>query len=387
MLDDDDGRLLLALPGGLARFVDGQLQPAYPSPAAVRPFVATKLLRDRDGGVWMATSGRGIVHFHDGRAERFARGDGLSDDYMTALFEDREGTVWVATSEGLERFRDVRIPTYGLEQGLPNATVTSVLAARDGTIWAGTFDGLARFGRGVVTVFREHHQPTANGIREVTGRDFPDRGVHTLFQDRAGRIWISDRRRVGIVVEDRFVPMLDVGGRNVYSIVQDQRGDVWIATDEVLARIRGDRVVEITPWPTISRHGAAVSVIADVRGAGVWLAFVDGAVAYLAGGRFDTVAESSAVNPSQSRVACGRRRRDLGVDARGPSAGAERHERSDRRRKRPALRGGPVVDRGRERARLAGDAVRSACAWHAATSTRAPTRSSAVETIAARSRS
>jgi ligand-binding sensor domain-containing protein len=57
----------------------------------------------------------------------FARSNGLSDDFILSLFEDREGNIWVATTQGLDRFRDPAVPTISVEQGLSSAVVGSLL--------------------------------------------------------------------------------------------------------------------------------------------------------------------------------------------------------------------------------------------------------------------
>ena len=85
------------------------------------------MLRDRDGNLWIGTADVGLMHVHPGRTDVFAQADGLSGDFITALFIDRENTIWVATDGGLDRFREVAAPTLSLNQGLSNASVLSVL--------------------------------------------------------------------------------------------------------------------------------------------------------------------------------------------------------------------------------------------------------------------
>ena len=79
-LVEDKGALLVGVPEGMARLVNGKTELVYPAPAAVRPLPPVAALRDRDGGLWMATYGRGIWHVHDGRTDVFTATDGLSGD-------------------------------------------------------------------------------------------------------------------------------------------------------------------------------------------------------------------------------------------------------------------------------------------------------------------
>ena len=91
---------------------------AYPFPDLARQFEAPKLLRDRDGGLWIGTWGWGLVHVHHGRTDVFARSDGLSGENVLSLFEDREGNIWVATFDGLDRFRELAVAYVFCETGL-----------------------------------------------------------------------------------------------------------------------------------------------------------------------------------------------------------------------------------------------------------------------------
>jgi ligand-binding sensor domain-containing protein len=94
----------------IKRLVDGRLEP-YPVDFA-REFRVRGLYRDREGSLWIGTTGQGLLHLHQGTVDVFAQSDGLSSDTAHHFFEDREGSLWAATENGLDRFRDFAIPTY-----------------------------------------------------------------------------------------------------------------------------------------------------------------------------------------------------------------------------------------------------------------------------------
>jgi ligand-binding sensor domain-containing protein len=133
-MEGDDGALLIVLRDGIRQLVDGKAK-AYQL-SGVGQLQPTRLLRDQNGGLWIGTAGRGILHVHQGRTDLFARPDGLSSDFIQGFFEDREGSIWVATSEGLDRFREFAIPTITVKQGLSDAFAWCVLSARDGSVLA-----------------------------------------------------------------------------------------------------------------------------------------------------------------------------------------------------------------------------------------------------------
>ena len=133
--EDEDGSLLIVRGRRIARFVDGRLEPSSLQDGGRTR--RRRLLRDRDGGLWVATLNRGLAHVHGGGPIGSPKGTVFRDS-VRDLFEDREGNIWVATLSGLDRFRDFSIPTWTQKEGLTTPLVWSVLGARDGSIWLGS---------------------------------------------------------------------------------------------------------------------------------------------------------------------------------------------------------------------------------------------------------
>ena len=80
-MDGENGALLIVTYGGIRQLVNGKIE-AYPIPPTPAPFAANSIVRDRDGGLWIGTIDRGLVHVHQGRVDVFNRSDGLSGDFI-----------------------------------------------------------------------------------------------------------------------------------------------------------------------------------------------------------------------------------------------------------------------------------------------------------------
>jgi signal transduction histidine kinase/ligand-binding sensor domain-containing protein len=263
----DEGRLLVAMHGaGLLQLAGDRLE-SYPvrrsinSTALLQPrdLDVNRLLRDRDGGLWIGTVQRGLIHVHQGRTDVFTKSDGLSGDVILSMLEDREGNVWVASTGGLDRLTELPVATISTKQGLPSDASHAVLAARDGSVWfAAPDNGLTKWENGKTTTFRK-----ANGL--------PDDATQSLFQDDDGRIWVSTARGLAYSKQGRFIRTNAVPAGEVHFIAGDKSGNLWLAESKRLVHIVDERVVEDLPWSELG--DGADTLLPDAKQGGVWLAF------------------------------------------------------------------------------------------------------------------
>ena len=102
------------------------------------------ILFDRDGALWITSVGDGLrrspspellkgkIREFSAAVESFTHKDGLSDDVVRAILQDREGNIWVGTNNGLDRFRKTNL----VPVDLPFKTTYAVLVAGDaGDAW------------------------------------------------------------------------------------------------------------------------------------------------------------------------------------------------------------------------------------------------------------
>jgi signal transduction histidine kinase/ligand-binding sensor domain-containing protein len=275
--ESDDGELLIGTQLGIQRFVNGKIE-SYRLPYTVPQFKGRRLLRDRDGGLWIGTSERGLVHVHQGRTDVFGPSDGLSGEAIYALFEDHESNIWVATIDGLDRFRDYAAATISVSQGLSSARVASVLAAQDGSVWLSTRGGLERWNNWEVTTYH-----TGGNEKDGKGNGLLP---NSLFQDDRGRIWVSTPQGFGYFENGRLVSIKGLPGGNQLSIVEDAAGNLWIVNEQVglFHLIRGGEIQQI-PWATLGHKDHATTLAADPLEGGLWIGFDLGGIAHFIDGQ------------------------------------------------------------------------------------------------------
>ncbi|HEX8426695.1 sensor histidine kinase [Hymenobacter sp.] len=195
------------------------------------------IVQDRRGFLWVGTQD-GLSRY-DGVGFRTFRNDAqqstsLGSNFVLALCQDRAGNLWAGTGGGLScynpctnQFRTYRAAP-GDSSGLSDNFVRTVLCDRQGQVWAGTESGLHRFEPATqrFTVFR--HQP----LRGVSIRY---NAVRALAQDQAGTIWVGtgegrvsrfDASLSRLVPDARLQP-----AGPITTLYADRRGGLWVGTE------------------------------------------------------------------------------------------------------------------------------------------------------------
>jgi|GEM_PF-1111477 len=103
------------------------------------------------------------------RFQQISTSEGLSDNSITKLFQDRDGFLWIGTDNGLNRYDGHHIRSWHVKDGLGGEHVTDILQDRDGTIWVAAHEGgLTRFNaKGEVTAAFRPDLTAVNAIANV----------------------------------------------------------------------------------------------------------------------------------------------------------------------------------------------------------------------------
>jgi ligand-binding sensor domain-containing protein/serine phosphatase RsbU (regulator of sigma subunit) len=202
------------------------------------------ILAASTGKVWIGTEGDGLfvlepatkklVPYHHDPTDPLS----LSDDHVSALYEDRDGNIWVGTHNGLNRIDHAgHIAQYNHEENNPSTIVypwiTSIYQDKGGVIWAGGKGvGLSKF------------SPLRPKFGHYRMRSYT---ANSFFEDRDGSLWVGtyhgglyhyewDNDRV-TVYHTLGVPgsesSVQLDSAWISSVRRDKRGTLWIATLEL----------------------------------------------------------------------------------------------------------------------------------------------------------
>ena len=234
--------------GGLYRLAGDKPVLERVAPGLISSLVGS-ILEDRQGNLWVATTGSGLFRNTAGTWSSVSTLDGMDDNNVFSLYEDREGSIWVGTASGLERFRDTKLTPLTGKEGLPSDTSAEILQGRDGSIYLFCQGGgLARIKDGVVKQF-------------TAGQGMGSNFGGSLFESQDGSVWIGTTAGLTRLKDDKLTNYTGNGRLSrfyVSAISEDDEGlivttsesNIWRFNDGALRpfTIRG----KTTP---ISGHG------------------------------------------------------------------------------------------------------------------------------------
>ncbi|MCX6896696.1 MAG: triple tyrosine motif-containing protein, partial [Verrucomicrobia bacterium] len=179
-------RLCASRSGGMWLLGGGQLlklitQPdGNPGTVASWPtprYDVSVLFEDRQGSLWLGTRNQGLFRFDQGEFHPVMQ----NWHAITDIFEDKEGTLWVGTEGGgLHKIRPRIFHVLNTLQGLPQNTIAALGEDRAGQGWATTRNGsTACF--------------TATGRVSPTPSVFTNNSASVILPDPDGSLWIGTK--------------------------------------------------------------------------------------------------------------------------------------------------------------------------------------------------
>ena len=223
ILDPDGSTLWVGLlqqgPGaGLGKLQNGVFKSFIAAGLNGSKIAVSAMIRDRDGSLWVGTTGDGLFRIRGNVVDHYGRAEGLSGDNVDNLLEDREGIVWATTQNGIDSFREPRVTTFSALEGLGPDAAIGVLASKDGSVWVANGNSLDHIEK----------NGTVSSIR--WGQGLPGDQVSAMLEDHAGNLWIGVGDDLYLLKNGHFrrIPESDHQLLGIISrMTEDVDGNIW----------------------------------------------------------------------------------------------------------------------------------------------------------------
>lgn len=244
------------------------------------------IFQDSKGNYWFGSHKEGVALFNGISFKYFTINDGLPDNQIRSIQEDKNGNIWLGTSNGISMYNGYQFTNYvtetnnltlewsattgnlwfyaGEEDGIyrfdgmnmnylifpkpkndnPNTSygVTGISKGKDNSVWIATYAALFNFNGKAINVFDAHKLALKKD--EVLH-------IRSVLADSKGRIWIGNNG-IGVILKNgdaitnfskeqgKLIPMdefeanikahqtnKNTGLQSVFAIEEDSEGNIW----------------------------------------------------------------------------------------------------------------------------------------------------------------
>jgi signal transduction histidine kinase/ligand-binding sensor domain-containing protein len=278
LAEDPDGRVLVGTRGGGLAIWDGNSFGRRTIADGLPSNDIYALLVESGGRIAIGTAADGLaicLGLDPLRCRLLSERNGLPENGVRTLFEDREGALWIGTEAGLAQLSRDEVWNYAEPEGLPDEQIYALApSGRDG-LWVGTFGGL------VEIHFGAHGMPSLRLFGPAQG--LPAKWVWSLAPDAYGALWVGTEgglcRLAGERCE-RAAGTEAVASAYVVSLLDDPAGPLWVGTTDGVARLDRDRAGNVVGSRLYRRAdglaGARAYAMALDGAKRLWVAHADG---------------------------------------------------------------------------------------------------------------
>ena len=248
IVEDKAGNIWCGTTGGITR-IDGKSFTSYGEKEGLIGRRVGCMAFDASGVMWIGTT-EGVCRFDGKTFSPFPLPEAQPDPtrgvtsggIVHCITVDRKGRVWFGTNGGAYVYDGKTLTNISERDGLPNNAVSGILEDKSGNIWFGTVHGgISRFDGKNFTNF------TQQGV--VEGEE-----IWCIHEGPSGNMWFSAKQSPLYRYDgNAFTKLNEQDGITslAFTILEDSRGGLWLSGTHGLFRHDGESFVRVTkdgPW-------------------------------------------------------------------------------------------------------------------------------------------
>jgi streptogramin lyase len=176
------------------------------------------LVEDRSGALWFGSITGGASRYDGKSFTKFTDKDGLGNNDVQWIFEDRDAHIWLGTGNGASRYDGKSMTNFTTKEGLVHNSVYAIAQDASGRIWFGTQGGISSY-----------DGKSFSNLADQVGRPFVN--VRTIVVDRSGNLWFGGQEgafRYDGKTLATFTSKEGLLDDFVGSMIVDQAGNIWL---------------------------------------------------------------------------------------------------------------------------------------------------------------
>lgn len=256
-------------------------------------FVSVRsLFEDSQGRLWVGANDEGLTCiWPDGKIENFTIDNGLPNNSIRAITEDRSGIIWIGTATGIACIKDsavVQVPGWETVPEDNKMIIRQLFCDSAGRIWivAGGRTGLYLYSDGNFTRYTKIHS-------------FDDADITYVTQDSSRAYWFGVGYHNVIRMDEDYETVYDLSeglGANssVNCIYQDSKGNMWIGTEKGIAVLHNGQKFYLKKSSRLNEEN--ITRITEDRDSNIWITTDGGGIEKFSQTKFKTTTMASVVN-------------------------------------------------------------------------------------------
>jgi ligand-binding sensor domain-containing protein len=177
------------------------------------------VLEDRKGGFWFATWDSGVYYYngkslHTGQEgfQHFTAMEGLADNRVICIYEDKAGIIWFGTGGGASRYDGISFRNFIMKGEYRWDTfITTFMEDKTGKLWISA--------RGDISIY------DGKTFTTLTNKDDRAYDVFSMIEDKKGNVWLGGWDGLRRYDGKTFTKIAHNKGYN--NIIEDKKGNIW----------------------------------------------------------------------------------------------------------------------------------------------------------------
>jgi len=289
---DKEGNLWFGTLTGVSRY-DGRSFTSFTTAQGLPNSGVRCIAEDKNGNLWFGTS-NGVSKYNGHSFTNYSTRQGLINNDVNSILLDKSGNLWFGTSGGVSRYdagqpaiagtdkndtigKSTVFKNYSSIDGLINDHITTILEDKKGNIWFGTGGGVCRLDPG--GSFQSFKPPL----------ELASKAILSLVEDNRGLIWIGTNEGVFRWKEDgtltNFNRNRGLVSNRVKSILTDRTGALWFCTEAGISHFDQDGKFFMSYTTTQGLAHNSVMGICEDKSGNLWFATYGGGVSRLSSDR------------------------------------------------------------------------------------------------------
>ena len=271
--------------------------------------------------LWAGTES-GLVDWNidTGTYKKYTTLDGLANNYVVGITQDKAGNLWFASSGGVSRFDGKHLQSFTSKDGLPDSSITSITCDSHGNIVVGAQDysinlyngkiwqtispaqktnpnmanegiGVAADNNGCIWAVISFQLERYDGKSWENSSDIPGfpavyNSGSFIYSDDNRDLWFEDNLDPGLIYRYNGTSwqQIDMGSTDydIQALTVDNHGNIWFASADTLERYDGKS------WKTFTCPQKGINSLAVDNQGNIWCGIEFGPVLQFDGNSWKT---------------------------------------------------------------------------------------------------